>query len=247
MKCRGFCWKLIGLSALFFLFVPFLLNIVLGWHSPNNIKVIGTATDWLLFHGSYIGGVLTAVVGFVTLWFTVKSGQLESRIQAKGLYIKELEEHLVSWIGVLNFSKVDELLVSMANRNDMHEHLMEIAGKSYIELSKRLEMMANNSLSFELIYGTEESQPIGEFVKAYKRCMLFYQQNVNKIGVKVLDMKSSVFDICSAFIEFKKLEQKYDNEYVMPVQEKAMAWISREKQELDAWRKKWNLFKLGVE
>ena len=125
MKCRIFGWVIIFCAA--FLFVPFLLNIVLGWHSPNNIKVIGTATDWLLFHGSYIGGVLTAVVGFVTLWFTVKFGQLESRIQAKELYIKELKEHLASWIGVLNFSKVDELLVSMANRNDMHEHLMEIA------------------------------------------------------------------------------------------------------------------------
>ena len=67
MKCRGFCCKLIGLSVLFFLFVPFLLNFVLGLHSPNNIKVIGTATDWLLFHGSYIGGVLTAVVGFIVM------------------------------------------------------------------------------------------------------------------------------------------------------------------------------------
>ena len=247
MKCRGFCWKLIGLSALFFLFVPFLLNFVLGLHSPNNIKVIGTATDWLLFHGSYIGGVLTAVVGFVTLLFTVKYGQLESRIQAKGLYIKELEEHLVSWIGVLNFSKVDELLVSMANRNDMHEQIMEIAWKSYIELSKRLEMMANNSLSFELIYGTGESQHIKDFVKAYQTCVLFYWKNVKEIRGKVLNMKSSVSDICSAFIEFKKLEQKYDNEYVKPVQEKAMAWISREKQELDALREKRNLFKLGVE
>ena len=74
------------------LFVPIILNIVLGSCNPLDcIDVVGDPRDWLGFYGSYMGGCLTALIGFITLARDEKSNKLQIQISHKEHYVKELE------------------------------------------------------------------------------------------------------------------------------------------------------------
>ena len=60
--------KYIFLGVVAIVIIPFLLNLILGMSNPiQSINIIGDELSWLGFYGSYIGGTLTAVVGFVAL------------------------------------------------------------------------------------------------------------------------------------------------------------------------------------
>ena len=44
--------------------VPILINWIIGLHTPCKIIVVGESKDWLSFYGSYIGGIITALISF---------------------------------------------------------------------------------------------------------------------------------------------------------------------------------------
>ena len=100
----------IVLTVLGILFIPVLLNIVLGAPNPlSNISVIGDSTHWLAFYGSYIGGILTAIIGFVTLHRESVRGKLQLTINSKEDALKELKLSLSERIGLFDFSRVIEI------------------------------------------------------------------------------------------------------------------------------------------
>ena len=74
--------------------IPIVLNIILGATNPFDIGIVGNNVDWLLFYGSYLGGVIAAIIAFVTMWQTSKHNTLSIMIQRQETYIENLSFEL---------------------------------------------------------------------------------------------------------------------------------------------------------
>lgn len=101
-KCekRKFLFPLI-LWLVIILLIPLILNLALGRMAPSSIHIVGNDVDWLLFWGSYLGGIITATIGFFTLFIsqknfyeTIKQHNDEQIEQFKLQQAKELEKEL---------------------------------------------------------------------------------------------------------------------------------------------------------
>lgn len=229
MKCRGFCWKLIGLSALFFLFVPFLLNIVLGWHSPNNIKVIGTATDWLLFHGSYIGGVLTAVVGFIVMGIESRRNGYALRLKNQQAYIKSLEAELSNLIGAMQFYEIGDISLYVSDKKNFKFHSVVAIGR----LNDKLGIVMNQANTFMLGYRGRSEEYINKFVVLYENCVKAYQESVNEMtrllfGVREFMSDAEWDNFCQKITGINEKAAK-GQEYLKSVYEAADNWLVAER------------------
>ena len=71
-------------SAIAIIFaIPILLNIILGSNNPfQDIAIVGDSTHWLAFYGSYIGGVLTSIIGFTTLHMESERSKIQLKIRS---------------------------------------------------------------------------------------------------------------------------------------------------------------------
>ena len=72
---------MIVLILVVILLIPLCINSLIL--CPAIFDFIGEGTDWLLFWGSYLGGVFAAVVGFVTLYYSAKRQNIEMQISHK--------------------------------------------------------------------------------------------------------------------------------------------------------------------
>ena len=239
MKCRGFGWKLIGWSAFFFLLVPFVLNLVLGWHSPNNIKVIGTATDWLLFHGSYIGGVLTAIIGFVTIRIESRRNGYTLRLKTQQAYIKSLEAELSNLIGALQFYEIGDISLYISDRNNFKFHSVVAIGR----LNDKLGIVSNQANSFMLGYKGRSEEYIQKYVDIYDCCVKAYRECVNEMtnllfGVQGYMSNAQWSNFCQKVAGINKKAAKQGQEYLKSVYEAADNWLAAErKKEADLQNK----------
>ena len=108
----------IGIILLF----PIILNFILRIPAPFNTPVVGQSTDWLLFWASYAGGILTASIGFVSLYYADKNNKILIQEQRdhnsfvyKNAQAKELERELIRRVESLNYWSIARIFSRLEN------------------------------------------------------------------------------------------------------------------------------------
>ncbi len=145
--------------------LPLLCNFLIGIPRLPNISVVGEATDWLSFYGSYIGSVIATLGSFIILYRTIKNSRHQQKLDLNHKEILALREELADRFGkycILSeliklkkfVSPTPEMLVCEAT------NLQPIRDKYY-----------GLSYSADFLYGKGDRNEERTFYKGYKELM----------------------------------------------------------------------------
>lgn len=98
---------LIGVFAAFFLIVPFLLNLFIGFPSPKNIDVVGEGKDWVAFFGSYIGSSLAVIGSLLICQLTIKETRNQ---QSQDFFYSDIQNEIKLLSGLIERFTPAEIL-----------------------------------------------------------------------------------------------------------------------------------------
>lgn len=209
------------------LLVPIILNIILGFHNPlDSIDVVGDSRDWLGFYGSYMGGCLTALIGFITLARDEKSNKLQILISHKENYVKELEGRLAECISLFDYSRVG--IISMY-LDDKSMYSMVIK-----DMDTYLNKVTSTSNAWCAIYSSSQQQEVKDFWEAYNMCVKQLISAINDVTKLIVSLKIAEGDTKDQIINsINGIVQKsgdYQTEYLLPLFNCANSWIASEKE-----------------
>lgn len=105
-NCR---WLFIGIGLLLII-TPVLLNYILQKQAPRCISIIGDPTHWLSFWGAFLGGILTAGFGTVSIMITDNNHKRQLRRQEQRWFVEELNNNLSKRLSSLDYSYALALL-----------------------------------------------------------------------------------------------------------------------------------------
>lgn len=167
--------------------IPILLNIVLGTPNPlSNINVIGDSALWLSFYGSYIGGVLTAIIGFVALYKESVRNKLLLTINSKEDALKELKLSLSDRIGLFDFSKVMEISLYPKDKT-MYNTIQR-------ELSEYHNLLSSKANAWAVVYASSNQLEVVKFKDAYIDCYDIFNECINSITGAIYHLSKSKTD-----------------------------------------------------
>ena len=150
--------NIIGISIIILfglggIIIPIALNAILQIHLPCNFSIIGGPENWLSFWGAYLGGILTASIGFLTLYYNQKNYQdtLQKQTEEKereyvALRARELEKELIRRVEALTVAPVRRFLLRFPDKISKQEVVSEIQ-----LLKERLEIVELQGLSWSLM------------------------------------------------------------------------------------------------
>lgn len=211
-------------------FIPILLNIILGVPNPiSNIAVIGDSTHWLGFYGSYIGGVLTAVIGFITLHMESKRNKIQLEIRSREDALKELKLTLSDRIGLFNFCKVTEGSLLLKD-----EKMYSIIQRELSEYHSLLTAKAN---AWGTIYATSKQLEVVRFKNAYIDCYEAFNECINSMTKAIYYLSEAKSEKEKNDIISKKVipiteENTFIRNKLQILFETALKWIEVEEKEI---------------
>lgn len=133
MKTNSTIRRCLILGVILILSIPIILNLILGLPSPCCVTVIGESTDWLLFWGSYLGGIITAAIGFLSIFISQRnSSEMHEAERQKELekyrenQAKRLQDELILRIESLNFCSISRILPRFPSSVSREEVIKEI-------------------------------------------------------------------------------------------------------------------------
>ena len=213
------------------LLVPVLLNIILGMDNPvQNIAIIGDSTHWLAFYGSYIGGVMTAIVGFVTLYKESERNKLRLTINSKEEVLKELKLSLSERIGLFDFSKVIEISLYPKDKT-MYNTIQR-------ELSEYHNLLSSKANAWAVVYASSNQLEVVKFKEAYIDCYNVFNESINSITKAIYCLSKSVADedierIIETEINPINSKSIYIKQRLQSLFNAAQEWIKAEENEID--------------
>lgn len=212
--------------------IPFLLNFLLRRYVTDSERAIGTEVDWLLFFGSYIGGVLSAIISFIALVKQSKENSYKNQLQRQQLYINTLETKLSEWISVLQFWELGEISLYLSDKKNIPFH----AARMLAKLNEKYAKVVDDANAFELVYGgqNENQSCMQSFTTAYRQCIELYQEDVNEMTKKLFELQKGVPNenldgVIEEIKEFNKEMNSRKNQYLQPVFDAAKGWIAAER------------------
>lgn len=171
------------------LITPIILNIIIGSTNPlDSIRVVGTEDAWLGFYGSYIGGVLTAVIAFMTMWQSSKHNTLNIMIQQQEAYIKEMNNTLAERISKLDFWYIGSI--------SLHTHEEE-EEKFYMRVPSEIDKLNDLSKDISRLYNAygmlhSQTKNIAEkdFNEFYETCVRQYKKRVDEMTIMLATVQN---------------------------------------------------------
>lgn len=178
-KKRILSWlRGIGILIALLLIVPFILNSLLRTSNPCHIVTIGGPTDWLVFWGSYLGGILTACIGYITLFRANKrynDDALNSRREA-------IKNDLIELVGVFDFHYITRLF----SWNDRYMVSAEVLQKEIEGLKERYERSDAVSIRWGVRYNilntnnVEDKDNLDDYNSYLLSLVLCYQKDIDE-------------------------------------------------------------------
>lgn len=169
----------IGIILLF----PIILNYILRIPAPYNTPVVGQSTDWLLFWASYAGGILTASIGFVSLYYADKNNKrLIQEQRERELFVyknaqaKELERELIRRVESLNYWSIARVFSRLEN----NAVSLEEANQEIQILKERRDKVELENISWNLLSLNEIPSKPKDFEKVYFRHVASYQKCIDE-------------------------------------------------------------------
>ena len=212
----GLMFLLIALS------MPIIVNFIIGFSTPFDIKLIGTSSDWLLFFGSYFGGVFTALITFYVLISTITQTKKEAEIGRKRIEIERLESRLDQYIEKLNFSEIGNIVL---NINDNLYYKIE-----KVRLDTFRDALNHQSNALHLIFGNKKEPYIKDFIQKYDECIKQLKVDITSMISKILEIQQnglnaeSLSNISNLVLEL----DKHKEEFAKPVYLAAQKWLETE-------------------
>lgn len=210
--------------------LPILINIITGFNSPNNISVVGNAETWVQFFGSYIGGVLTAIIGF----WAMERGNYQSNhniaISIKRQEIAVLEQTLANCVSLFDYSRVGTIALYLDDNSKYDDVLYQLD-----EYFNKVSTTAN---AWGVIYANSSKQEIRNFQDIYLDCFTELTRAINEVTDKVKLLKKTRKDDpqwVTITNEITGIIQRGDQYKILlsHLLTAAQQWIASEKNELE--------------
>lgn len=152
---------------------PVALNMVIGLPSLPNIHIIANDATWLTFWGAYSGGIITAAIGFYTIYRSNKRENLLSQIQAKENSIKRLSIEMSERVAFYDFSQI----ISFSLRQNG-----KIRSDDIVNELNRINQKLEKATSEANIWGVLHSDLFGNSVsEKYIECYHLYLSDIQEM------------------------------------------------------------------
>ena len=232
------------------LITPVILNIIIGSTNPlDSIKVVGTEVDWLVFYGSYIGGVLSAVVAFMTMWQTSKHNTLNVMIPQQEAHIKELNSALSERISKLDFVYTGS--ISLHTPKEESEEFYQKIPKVLDELNELSKDTSRLFNSYGLLHSQTQNADEKDLNEFYETCVKQYKKRVDEMTIMLATVQngrktaqhSEIYqsfrsDLADFNIELGKDKTQYTQvlfkkaNLIIQAEEKRLEKLNREKKKM---------------
>lgn len=213
--------------------MPMLINFIVGLKQLNNITVVGEPSTWIGFHGSYIGGVLTAIIGFLTLRKTSNDNRRKLQVSYQEKVVASLEQTLSQCISILDFSRVETIALYIDKDLNPDE---STCNKVLENMDAYFQQISTAANMWFIIYGNKNEPESNEFLQSYRRCVDFLIEKINDMTRLIHTLKTkkqSREDDTKAKI-FKLIETgniRYDA-LIKDLINKTNKWLDKERNKL---------------
>ena len=225
--------KMIYSIVIFAILAPVIVNFMLGSKTPFNIEVVGLPSEWISFYGSYLGGIITALVGFYTIYRSNKQNKLQIQITYKQEYIKNLKLTLANSISLFDCLREDDIADCTDDLSKCRKKLNELCN-----YRDKIMSVANGlCLAYN---GESEKKEAREFQSTYKCCAKMLWNNISQLKASLDNCKGEsndveIGDVVQKFISIRNTSKGYLESDLYP---KAQAWIASEERELETLKSK---------
>lgn len=168
--------------------IPIIVNYVLKMPSPFNTRVVGNPTDWLAFFGAYLGGIVTASFGLVTLYINQRNYErsVERENEKELVHYREnqammLQDELIRRIESLNFQSIGRILYRFPNNVSKEEVVKEIDC-----LKERLEQVELQGIDWGIMSWHDLKSKPKNFDEKYLSQIMQYKGDVQAV-ISLLD------------------------------------------------------------
>lgn len=232
------------------LITPVILNIIIGSTNPlDSIKVVGTEVDWLVFYGSYIGGVLSAVVAFMTMWQSSKHNTLNIMIPQQEANIKELNGALSERISKLDFAYIGS--ISLHTLKEESEEFYQKIPKVLDELNELSKDASRLYNAYGLLHSQTQNADEKDLNEFYETCVKQYKKRVDEMTLMLAIVQngrktaqhSEIYklfrsDLADFNLKLKTDKEKYTDVFfkkansIIQAEEKKLEKLNREKKKI---------------
>ena len=160
--------------------VPILINWIIGLHTPCKIIVVGESKDWLSFYGSYIGGIITALISFFILYRTIRHNKNEAEITRKKQDLEILENRLSEHIAFLNFYKIETIALVINDDALSQAEILKLEAFNYDLIRK--------SNSLHLIYDGKSEKHIVDYLGKFDACIKQMNKDIDEMTRLIFEL-----------------------------------------------------------
>ena len=207
---------------------PFVCNFFIGIPHLPNTYVVGEATDWLVFYGSYIGSTISTLGAFIILYITIKNSTHRQELELRHKEILVIREDLANRFGKYCVSELvrlnsfdhptQEKLVNEATylqiMRDKYRGLAYSAtflyanGHNYEELFfEKYEDLVNETV--KLIDELMKFYSLGTWNEERQSKMLLYAQRIDFLSSKNDEVHEIAYKFYSSLVDEFQYQQKY--------------------------------------
>ena len=199
-----------------------------------NVKIAGDPSSWIGFFGSYIGGVLTAIIGFLTLQRTSKESNRQIQIAYQESVVSKLEETLADCVSLFDFSRLGVIAMFLDDESQYNRCLRDLD-----EYYSHVMTVAN---AWGVVYDGRKEKEIQDFQSIYTQCVKNLTESINQITNYIKSLKKEQ-DIAArnkikeeiAAVLLKHIEY---NKLLKQLSEKAQIWLTAERTKLEQLQQK---------
>lgn len=179
MKNKTICTAIIA-TLLVLLLIPLVINLLI--QSPSIIPTVGTPIDWLTFWGCYLGGIFSALIGFVTLYYSSKKQKLQLQINYKQMELSTLRAKLADCISIFDYSRICAATLYI---NDPAKYDNILA-----ELNEYNNLICSVGNSWGVLYAHKNNTDAQQnFKEQYEKCIKFFAKDITNIEICIYKLK----------------------------------------------------------
>lgn len=174
--------------------IPFVLNAII--RLPRFTEIVGDETDWLSFHGSYIGAVVGASISFIVMYLTLDYYKKADKYRNTMTWLNDLRKVFVEYVSAHNINNVISIVEKMPI--DVKE--------SYNHCTTYINQLMKEDIKLNLMLVDSEDEELMNLYDDLRKFQMLYRDmllNVQSAILCVLNTKSK--DEKSQAVHYKDL------------------------------------------
>lgn len=216
-----------GLGILFIVLlgIPVLLNFLIG--IPRFCSIVGSEGEWLLFWGSYLGGILTALVGTITLINNDRKQKVRLEIEYKRDALRRLEQILSDAVGMFDYSRLAKVVLYLDNSQGRKDFLQD--------MDEYYQTCVAKANSWGVIYEREETQAYQrDFHDKYIAAVEYITKKISALEKLVVEYNDATEQntMCD-ILQITSKSEEFKRDCLQPLYYAAKQWLKEERTEIE--------------